>query len=98
MKYLTLYAGPNTHRKARSKRGWTSPTPKEIARQQAAQREKERIEAKNVVRQANAAKHQEWLYAQAKSMPEAARFDWIAEHAHSASETTMLMDRLARGD
>lgn len=83
--------------KARSKRGWTAPTPAQLARQHAAKAEADRKAAKELQRQTNIAQHQEWLVAQAKMLPEAAVFDWLAQHAASPSEVTTIADRLARG-
>lgn len=62
---LRVFAGEEKPRvKGRSKRGWTEPTPKQLARQAAAKAEADRKAAKEAARVLNEARHAEWLKQQ----------------------------------
>jgi len=95
MDYIRVYARPEKRIKARSKRGWTEPTPASIAKQQAAKAEADRKAAKEAQRRENETRHREWLYEQAKQLPPEEQFDWLSQHG-SPGEVTATMDRLAR--
>ena len=95
MDYIRVFAKPSTRVKARSKRGWTSPTPAQLAVQQTAARAKAEAEAKESHRRATRDRHLEFLYTGAKALPVEEQLDWLSQRG-SPMEVTETMDRIAK--
>ncbi len=63
--YIVMYGRDTKQRtKARSKRGWTSPTPAQLARNERVKAEADRKLAKERQSAENASKHEQWLKKQ----------------------------------
>lgn len=95
--YIQTFGGNNTgRRKARSVRGWTSPSPRDLAVVEQAKQAAERKQAKETQRQLNIVHHEEWLYANARVLPATEQLGFLADQGASPSLTTKIMDQIAR--
>lgn len=89
----TVVATKPNRVKARSKRGWTTPSPATVA---AAERARAALEDKKKREEEKRARREEWLFNNAKDRPMAEREGWLDEMKADYPLKIRVLDRLAK--